>query len=382
MLSQAPSTSAQTILLATNDIAKFKWLAILNVSQLPDSLGDGCKNTCRMVEEAKNLAKNGFMGISSILSTNPLDSILWLLSTVMCALDDLGPRIPIAYRVLMILRALEAKRELNSAELAYLFEPAFLVGLKEMDFYLSAVSAHTMLDVTLAEQFSKSMADFPQFRQLTIVPPHMQSGVKMLELFGLPAASAMILANCVVGVYGQVPRAESLVQSLLNPGEVDMSNYADYSHIWNDVADVLVVVRAIYDAYGDPRACSDVLDGVRASAFLEIIRRAKGSPDLDPLGTRDFVSWKHLLAIHADASHIKAIELVITDLDNISQSLENASSFSALMGGVPTVQQRRLKSSKKTRNAPTGGLGGHGGSGSGQLNQRSGGKGSQVPGQG
>jgi len=91
LLSQNPPTSAQTILLATNDIAKFKRLATLNVSQLPESLGDGCKNTSRMVEEAKNLAKNGFMGISSILSINPLDSVLWLLTTVMCALDDLGP---------------------------------------------------------------------------------------------------------------------------------------------------------------------------------------------------------------------------------------------------------------------------------------------------
>ena len=81
----------------------------------------------------------------------------------------------------------------------------------------------------------------------------MQFGVEMLKSLGLPATSAVILANCVVGVYGQLPRAESLVQSMLNPGEVDMSNYADYAHIWNDISDVLVVVQAIYDAFGDPR---------------------------------------------------------------------------------------------------------------------------------
>ena len=109
LLSQSPPTSVQTIFLATNDIAKFKRLATLNVSQLPDSLGDNCKNAARMVEEAKNLAENGFMGVNSILSTNPLDGVLWLLSTVMCALDDLELRVPIAYRVLMILKALKEK---------------------------------------------------------------------------------------------------------------------------------------------------------------------------------------------------------------------------------------------------------------------------------
>jgi len=275
----------------------------------------------------------------------------------------------------MILKALKAKRELNSAELAYMFEPSFLSTLKEMDFFLSAAAAFTIFDLTLAEQFSKSMADFPQFRQLTIVSSHMQFGVEMLKSLGLPSTSAVILANCVIGVYGQLPRAESLVQSMLNPGEVDMSNYADYAHIWNDISDVLVVVQAIYDAFGDPRACSDVLDAVRASAFMEIIRRAKRSSELDPLGNRDFVSWKPLLAIHVDQSNVGDIEAVIKDLDNISQSLENASSFSALMGGVPTVQQKRSRSTKKVRGSPTGGAGVQGGFGSV-------GKGSQVPGQG
>lgn len=307
LLSQNPPTSVQTIFLATNDIAKFKRLATLNVNQLPESSGDNCKNASRLVEEAKNLAATGFMGVNSILSTNPLDGVLWLLTTVMCALDDLEPRIPIAYRVLMILKALKAKRELSSVEMAYLFEPSFLGPLKESELFLSSTAAYATPDVNLAEHFSKSMADFTQFLQLTVVPPHMQDFIQMLKLFGLPAASASILANFVIGVYGQVPRAESLVQSLLQPGEVDMSNYADYSHIWNDVAGVLVVVGAIYDAYNDPRACLRVLNGIRCQAFLEIIRRANGSPDLDPLGARDFVSWKHLLAIHSNWSHIAEI---------------------------------------------------------------------------
>ena len=377
LLAQSPPTSTQTILLASNDIAKFKRMATLHVTQLPDSLGENCKNAARMVEEAKNLAENGFMGVNSILSTNPLDGVLWLLSTVMCALDDLDLRIPIAYRVLMILKALKEKRELSSVEMTYLFDQAFLAQLKETEFYLSSVAAYTTFDTTLAEHFSKSMAEFTQFRQLAIVPPHMQDGIQILKLFGLPATSAVILANCVIGVYGQLPRAESLVHSLLQPGEVDMSDYSDYLHIWNDVADVLVVVDAIFSAYNDPRSCPVVLDGIRAAAFLEIIRRAKGCKDrLDPLGPRDFVSWKHLLSLHADASHIKAIESVMAELDSINQALEGASSFSSLMDGVPTVQERRKQSqsSKSTRHAPTGGAGGNGGSGSG-------GKGSQ-PGQG
>ena len=377
LLAQSPPTSTQTILLASNDIAKFKRMATLHVTQLPDSLGDNCKNAARMVEEAKNLAENGFMGVNSILSTNPLDGVLWLLSTVMCALDDLDLRIPIAYRVLMILKALKEKRELSSVEMTYLFDQAFLARLKETEFYLSSVAAYTTFDTTLAEHFSKSMSEFTQFRQLAIVPPHMQDGIQILKLFGLNATSAVILANCVIGVYGQLPRAESLVHSLLQPGEVNMSDYADYLHIWNDVADVLVVVDAIFSAYNDPRSCPVVLDGIRAAAFLEIIRRAKGCKDrLDPLGPRDFVSWKPLLALHADASHIKAIESVMAELDSITQSLEGASPFSSLMDGVPTVQERRKQSqsSKNTRHAPTGGAGGNGGSGSG-------GKGSQ-PGQG
>jgi hypothetical protein len=210
LLSQSPPTPIQTIFLATNDIAKFKRLATLNVNQLPDSLGDNCKNAARMVEEAKNLAENGFMGVNSILSTNPLDGVLWLLSTVMCALDDLDLRIPIAYRVLMILKALKEKRELSSVEMTYLFDQAFLARLKETEFYLSSVAAYTTFDTTLAEHFSKSMSEFTQFRQLAIVPPHMQDGTQILKLFGLPATSAVILANCVIGVYGQLPRADPL----------------------------------------------------------------------------------------------------------------------------------------------------------------------------
>ena len=288
----------------------------VSVQKLTTDLGPDCEDVIILWEEMSKFMESGIMGLKSLLDTESISSVLWLLQTALGAMTETVERIPILERILIIVNASDNGVPLTKSEEAFVFDPPFIAELSTYEWVQHCVSLHNAADDALSDRLDALTSSFPQPRRLLVVADHLKGSVEVLARLGMNSRAMLKSVNLVILCVGRIPKADSLVQGVLHCGSVNLEDYNTYSQLMDDLTNQGTTAQAIYASYGHANRSVSFLRDLQSKAFVEVLRHGKpGGDGINPLGNKDFMTWAPLLQREVTGADLSVILSNIAALD-------------------------------------------------------------------